>query len=110
MWNILCSMTNETIPVELKSAEQKEQSAVLAKMLPLSLLFFVVLIDQITKFLVIENIPVVVDRVESAYSFFGDFSQKNQVHEEGAAVFDSIFSREANNFGDFRVEGTVGRR
>ena len=78
-------MTNETIPVELKSAEQKEQSAVLAKMLPLSLLFFVVLIDQITKFLVIENIPVVVDRVESAYSFFGDFLRIIHVQNPGVA-------------------------
>lgn len=78
-------MTNETIPVELKSAEKKEQSALLSKMLPLSLLFFVVLIDQITKFLVIENIPVVVDRIESSYSFFGDFLRIIHVQNPGVA-------------------------
>ena len=79
----MANLVNETIPVELKSAEKKEQSEILQKMLPLFLAFVVVLLDQISKMLVIENIPV--NSISGGYAFFGDFLRIIHVQNPGVA-------------------------
>ncbi len=72
---------NETIPVELKSAEQKVHSEIFAKIIPLSLAITVILLDQISKIMVINNIPV----NSICASFFGDFLRIIHVKNPGVA-------------------------
>lgn len=51
------------------------------KMLPLILLFLVILLDQITKALIVEYVPL----YSIAYSFFGDFLRITYVANKGIA-------------------------
>lgn len=76
-------MTNETIGVELKTCENKEKNALLLKLLPLTLTVIVVLLDQLSKVLVINNIPV--NDLSGGYWFFGDFLRIIHVQNPGVA-------------------------
>ena len=71
-------MTTDTVPVEFKKKETLAH-----KLIPLIFLVGVFAFDQITKFLVVKNIPLYTIK----FSFFGDLLRIVHVRNLGAAFY-----------------------
>ena len=76
-------MTREAIPVELKSMGHKQKNEMFLKLLPLTLTVAVILCDQLSKQLIINNISP--NDLSAGYWFFGDFLRIIHVRNPGVA-------------------------